>query len=74
LTFRTRLQSVTMAAYIPERGLGSIVGVSGGDGRQVEVGVTGREGMTGLAIVHGPTEHTNEPELGVRTATTFDRN
>jgi CRP-like cAMP-binding protein len=56
LTFRKRLQSVNRrikAVYFPESGLGSVVAVSGGERRQAEVGLIGREGMTGLAIVHG---------------------
>jgi CRP-like cAMP-binding protein len=56
LTFRKRLQSVNRkikVVYFPESGLGSVVAVSGGERRQAEVGVIGREGMTGLAIVHG---------------------
>jgi CRP-like cAMP-binding protein len=56
LTFRKRLQSVNRkirAVYFPESGLGSVVAVSGGERRQAEVGIIGREGMTGLAIVHG---------------------
>lgn len=56
LTFRKRLQSCNRkikAVYFPESGLSSVVAVSGGDRRQSEVGVIGREGMTGLAVVHG---------------------
>jgi len=56
LTFRKRLQSVNRKikeVYFPESGLGSVVAVSGGERRQAEVGVIGRDGMTGLAIVLG---------------------
>jgi CRP-like cAMP-binding protein len=56
LTFRKRLQSANRKirrVYFPESGLGSVIAVSGGERRQVEVGVIGRDGMTGLAIVQG---------------------
>lgn len=56
LSLRKRLQSVNRkirAVYFPESGLGSVVTVSGGERRQAEVGIIGREGMTGLAIAHG---------------------
>jgi CRP-like cAMP-binding protein len=39
--------------YFPESGLGSAVAVGKGRGFQAEVALIGREGMTGLAIVHG---------------------
>jgi CRP-like cAMP-binding protein len=39
------------AAYFPESGFASVVAVQGG--KQVEVGLIGREGMTGLPIVLG---------------------
>lgn len=56
LTFRKRLQSVNRkinVVYFPESGLSSVVAVSGGERRQAEVGIIGREGMTGLAVVLG---------------------
>ena len=37
--------------YFPERGLASVV--AGPDQQQIEVGIIGREGMTGLAVVMG---------------------
>jgi CRP-like cAMP-binding protein len=39
--------------YFPESGLGSVVGFGGGESRQAEVAVVGREGMTGLPVVLG---------------------
>jgi CRP-like cAMP-binding protein len=39
--------------YFPESGIASVVAVSAGEQRQVEIGIVGREGMTGLPIVHG---------------------
>jgi len=40
------------AVYFPESGFASVVAVQS-DGKQVEVGLIGREGMTGLPIVLG---------------------
>ncbi len=40
------------AAYFPERGFASVVG-GASDKRGIEVGIIGREGMTGLAVVMG---------------------
>jgi CRP-like cAMP-binding protein len=40
------------AAYFPEAGFASVVAVQSG-GKEVEVGLIGREGMTGLPIVFG---------------------
>jgi CRP-like cAMP-binding protein len=40
------------AAYFPEGGFASVVAVQS-NGKQVEVGLIGREGMTGLPIVFG---------------------
>ena len=40
------------AVYFPECGFASVVGLQSG-GKQVEVGLIGREGMTGLPIVFG---------------------
>jgi CRP-like cAMP-binding protein len=55
LPFRHRLQAansrIPTIAFI-ESGLGSVVAI-GGKRRQAEVGVIGREGMTGLPIVLG---------------------
>jgi CRP-like cAMP-binding protein len=41
------------AVYFVERGLVSVVAIGSGDRRQTEVGIIGREGMTGLALVLG---------------------
>jgi CRP-like cAMP-binding protein len=40
------------AVYFPESGFASVVAVQSG-GKEVEVGLIGREGMTGLPILHG---------------------
>jgi CRP-like cAMP-binding protein len=40
------------AVYFPESGFASVVAIQSG-GKQVEVGLIGREGMTGLPIVLG---------------------
>jgi CRP-like cAMP-binding protein len=56
LKFRQRLQSSNRSiinVYFPESGIASVVVVGGGEDRQAEVAVVGREGMTGLAVVHG---------------------
>jgi CRP-like cAMP-binding protein len=56
LKFRQRLQSSNRTirnVYFPESGIASVVAVGGGEHRQAEVAVVGREGMTGLPIVHG---------------------
>lgn len=56
LDFRMRLQSsnrAIRAVYFPESGLGSVVAVGRGRESQAEVGLIGRDGMTGLAVVHG---------------------
>src|SRR5262245_36743377 len=53
LPFRHRMQSANrrvQTVYFLESGLGSVVAVGGGR-RQAEVGVIGREGMTGLPVV-----------------------
>jgi CRP-like cAMP-binding protein len=41
------------AVYFVERGLVSVVAVGAGERHQAEVGLIGREGMTGLAVVMG---------------------
>ena len=56
LTFRQRLQSLNRTirnVYFPESGIASVVAVGGGEHRQAEVAAVGREGMTGLPVVHG---------------------
>lgn len=55
LKFRQRLQfsnRLIKAVYFPESGIASVVVVGGGDRRQAEVALVGREGMTGLPVVH----------------------
>src|SRR5262249_44055937 len=39
--------------YFPESGIASVVVAANGEGRQAEIAVIGREGMTGLPVVHG---------------------
>ena len=39
--------------YFPERGFASVVGGSGKASREVEVGIIGYEGMTGLPVIFG---------------------
>ena len=56
LRFRQRLQAPNRSirnVYFPESGIASVVAVGNGWGHQAEVAVVGREGMTGLPIVHG---------------------
>lgn len=56
LEFRQRLQSSNRSIrnlYFPESGLASVVAVGGGEDRQAEVAVVGREGMTGVPLVLG---------------------
>jgi CRP-like cAMP-binding protein len=56
LPFRHRVQSanrrITTVFFI-ESGLGSVVAIGGGECRQAEVAVIGREGMTGTPVVLG---------------------
>jgi CRP-like cAMP-binding protein len=54
LKFRQRLQASNRRighAYFLESGLGSVVAIGGGERRQAEVAIVGREGMTGLPVV-----------------------
>jgi len=56
LKFRQRLQSANRlipSVYFPERGIASVVAIGNGERRQAEVAVVGREGMTGLPVLHG---------------------
>jgi len=39
--------------YFPESGIASVVAVANGESRQAEVAFVGREGMTGLPVIHG---------------------
>jgi len=39
--------------YFPDRGMASVVGSVTGRGREVEVGIIGLEGMTGLPVIFG---------------------
>jgi hypothetical protein len=56
LKFRQRLQSwhrPITEVYFPDGGIASVVAVVGGERRQAEVAITGREGMSGLPIALG---------------------
>jgi CRP-like cAMP-binding protein len=56
LKFRQRLQPSHRSirnVFFPECGIASVVAVGGGERRQAEVAVIGREGMTGLPVVLG---------------------
>jgi CRP-like cAMP-binding protein len=56
LGFRKRLQSANRkidAVYFPESGLASVVAVGGGERKQAEVAVIGREGFFGIPLVLG---------------------
>ena len=56
LGVRKRLQSsnrVIETVYFPDSGLGSVVAIGRGREPQTEVALVGREGMTGLPVVHG---------------------
>ena len=39
--------------YFPDGGIASVVAVAGNERRQAEVAIVGREGMSGLAVIHG---------------------
>ena len=56
LKFRQRLQSSNRSirdVYFPDGGIASVVAVAGNERRQAEVAIIGREGMSGLAVIHG---------------------
>jgi CRP-like cAMP-binding protein len=56
LKFRQRLQSSNRSiknVYFPESGIASVLAFGSGEYRQADVAVIGREGMTGLPVVHG---------------------
>jgi CRP-like cAMP-binding protein len=56
LKFRYRLQMANRAmkmVYFPESGMISVVAVTGGGRNQTQVGLIGREGMTGMSIGFG---------------------
>ena len=56
LSFRSRLQmgNRTMKTiYFPESGMISVVAVSGGGRHQTQIGLIGREGMTGVSLGFG---------------------
>jgi CRP-like cAMP-binding protein len=57
LKFRQQLQTANRrirTVYFPEAGIASVVAIGGGgERRQAEVALVGREGMTGVPILHG---------------------
>ena len=56
LKFRQPLQMANRkirTVYFPESGIASVVAASGGERRQAEVALIGREGMTGIPLLHG---------------------
>src|SRR5262249_9493860 len=56
LTFRSRLQManrIMKTIHFPESGMISVVAVSGGGRHQTEIGLIGREGMTGVSLGFG---------------------
>ena len=56
LSFRQRLQTANrniQSVYFPASGIVSVVAMCGAERRQTEVAIVGREGMTGLPVVHG---------------------
>jgi CRP-like cAMP-binding protein len=56
LNFRQHLQSTMRPikkVYFPESGIASVVAAVNGEPRQVDMAIIGRDGMTGLAVVHG---------------------
>ena len=56
LGFRKHLQSTNRkidAVYFPESGLASVVAIGGGERKQAEVAIIGREGFVGLPYVYG---------------------
>jgi CRP-like cAMP-binding protein len=56
LKYRQQLHSANRQIkhiYFPEYGIASVVAIGGGDKRQAEVALIGREGMTGLPVVLG---------------------
>jgi CRP-like cAMP-binding protein len=56
-----RRQRKISAVYFPESGFASVV-ANGTSGQAIEVGLIGREGMTGLAVILGadrPPRHEN---------------
>jgi CRP-like cAMP-binding protein len=48
------------AVYFPEHGVVSVVGGAGANGREVEVGIIGREGVTGLPVILGDHRSPNQ--------------
>jgi CRP-like cAMP-binding protein len=54
LTFRKHLQSANRrieTVYFPESGLASVVAMGGGERKQAEVAIIGREGIVGIPII-----------------------
>ena len=71
LKFRQRLETANRKVsnvYFVESGLGSVVAVAAGGRRQAEVGIIGREGMSGLAVVLGVERSPHETFMQVEGA------
>lgn len=71
LRFRQRLEMANRQidyAYFLESGLASVVAVGRGKRRQAEIGIVGREGMSGLAVVLGADRSPHEVFMQVEGA------
>src|SRR4051812_48290868 len=56
LKFRQRLEAADRRVtnvYFIDSGLGSVIAVGAGGHRQAEVGIIGRDGVSGLAVILG---------------------
>src|SRR5262249_31931187 len=68
LRFRSRLQMANRAMkaiHFPESGMISIVAVTGGGRHQTQIGLIGREGMTGVSIGFGSNRSPFDMEVEV---------
>jgi CRP-like cAMP-binding protein len=66
--FRSRLQManrIMKTVHFPESGMISVVAVTGGGQHQTQIGLIGREGMTGMPIVFGSTRSPFDMEVEV---------
>jgi CRP-like cAMP-binding protein len=71
MKFRQRLQSPNKqirTVYFPESGIASVVVASGGERRQAEIALVGREGMTGLPIVLGADSSPHDTSMQIEGA------
>jgi len=68
LKFRQRLEVANRRikiVYFLDAGLASVVALGGADRRQTEIAVIGREGMTGVAVLHGADRSPDETFMQV---------